>query len=94
MKYKSLLKGLFLLTGVLLVSAFLAPLLAKFIPYEFDRILSRVVMVLFLVVAVLARKRPTSMPVAPHAEAAKLPRTGPILPRVLTVDALPKLALE
>jgi len=50
---KSILKGLLVLIGVLVVSAFLAPILAKFIPYEFDRILSRVVMVLFLVVGAI-----------------------------------------
>lgn len=38
---------------VLIVSAFIAPLLRQFIDYDFDRILSRTVMVLFIVLAAI-----------------------------------------
>lgn len=53
---KSLFKFLFILAGIVLLSAFLAPLLHDFLPYKFGRIFNRLIMI-FTLVAILALVR-------------------------------------
>jgi len=49
MKFSKPLEFVLGVIGVLIAAAFVAPLLTGFIPYEFSRVLSRTVMVLFLI---------------------------------------------
>lgn len=46
---KSWIKGIFVFGGILLLSAFLAPILFKFVPYKFERIFNRLVMIFSLI---------------------------------------------
>lgn len=51
---KSFLKWLLLMAGILLLSAFLAPLLFKILPFKFERILNRLIMIFTITAAVWA----------------------------------------
>ncbi|MBU3759866.1 MAG: CPBP family intramembrane metalloprotease [Candidatus Omnitrophica bacterium] len=51
---KSFLKILGLMLGILLLSAFLAPILFQFLPFKFERILNRLIMIFTLAAAVWA----------------------------------------
>ena len=48
---KSFLKFLIIFSGILLLSAFLAPLLFKFLPFKFERIFNRLVMIFSIAAA-------------------------------------------